>query len=112
VVAFLNRTQRLQYPRANNPMVGNAPGQDLANERRIAAVILRLNDMTSSIWPSVIDLDGAGVRGVVIGHKIYSGVGGQNGFLLRGARLARCGNRIIAGSSTAKSETRSPPVLS
>jgi 4-hydroxybutyrate CoA-transferase len=96
VVAFLNGTQRLYDFAHNNPMVEMRP-VDYTNDTR---VILRLNDMIAVNSALEIDLTGQ-VCAESIGHKIYSGVGGQMDFL-RGAALSNGGKPIIALASTAK----------
>jgi 4-hydroxybutyrate CoA-transferase len=96
VVAFLNGTQRLYDFAHNNPMVEMRP-VDYTNDTR---VILRLNDMIAVNSALEIDLTGQ-VCAESIGHKIYSGVGGQMDFL-RGAALSHGGKPIIALASTAK----------
>ncbi len=96
VVAFLNGTQRLYDFVHDNPMVEMRP-VDYTNDTR---VILRLDNMIAINSALEIDLTGQ-VCAESIGHKIYSGVGGQMDFL-RGAALSNGGKPIIALASTAK----------
>ncbi|HEX6508365.1 MAG TPA: acetyl-CoA hydrolase/transferase C-terminal domain-containing protein [Chloroflexota bacterium] len=96
VVAFLNGTQRLYDFVHDNPMVEMRP-VDYTNDTR---VILRQDNMIAINSALEIDLTGQ-VCAESIGHRVYSGVGGQMDFL-RGAALSHGGKPIIALASTAK----------
>ena len=96
VVAFLNGTRRLYDFADDNPML-EMRGADYTNE---SGVIQRIDDMIAVNAAVEIDLTGQ-VCAESIGHRIFSGVGGQMDFI-RGAALARRGRPIIALPSTAK----------
>ena len=96
VTAFMMGTQRLYRFVDNNPMVEMRP-VDYTND---TAVIRRLRRMTAINSAIEIDLTGQ-VCADSIGHRLYSGIGGQMDFV-RGAALAEDGRSIIALPSTTK----------
>lgn len=95
VTSFMMGTQRLYKFVDNNPMVEMRP-VDYTND---TAVIRRLRRMTAINSAIEVDLTGQ-VCAESIGHRMYSGVGGQMDFM-RGAALAEEGRAIIALPSTA-----------
>ena len=95
VTAFMMGTQRLYKFVDNNPMVEMRP-VDYTND---TSVIRRLKRMTAINSAIEVDLTGQ-VCADSIGHRMYSGVGGQMDFM-RGAALAEEGRAIIALPSTA-----------
>jgi acyl-CoA hydrolase len=107
VTAFMMGTERLYRFVENNPMVEMRP-VDYTND---TAVIRRLRRMTAINSAIEIDLTGQ-VCADSIGHRLYSGIGGQMDFV-RGAALAEDGRSIIALPSTTKDGriSRIVPVL-
>jgi acyl-CoA hydrolase len=99
VTAFMMGTQRLYKFVDNNPMVEMRP-VDYTND---TAVIRRFKRMTAINSAIEVDLTGQ-VCADSIGHRMYSGVGGQMDFM-RGAALAEEGRAIIALPSTAAGGT-------
>ncbi len=96
VTSFMMGTQRLYRFVDNNPMVEMRP-VDYTND---TAVIRRLRRMTAINSAIEIDLTGQ-VCADSIGHRLYSGIGGQMDFV-RGAALAEDGRSIFALPSTTK----------
>jgi acyl-CoA hydrolase len=96
VTAFMMGTDRLYQFVNDNPMVEMRP-VDYTND---TAVIRRLRRMTAINSAIEIDLTGQ-VCADSIGHRLYSGVGGQMDFV-RGAALAQDGRSVIALPSTTK----------
>lgn len=94
VSAFMIGTERLYRFVDDNPMVEMRP-VDYTND---TAVIRRLRRMTAINSAIEIDLTGQ-VCADSIGHRLYSGIGGQMDFV-RGAALAEDGRSIIALPST------------
>jgi len=99
VTAFMMGTQRLYKFVDNNPMVEMRP-VDYTND---TSVIRRFKRMTAINSAIEVDLTGQ-VCADSIGHRMYSGVGGQMDFM-RGAALAQEGRAIIALPSTAAGGT-------
>jgi acyl-CoA hydrolase len=99
VSAFMMGTRRLYDFVHDNPMIEMRP-VDYTND---TAVIRRLHRMTSINSAIEVDLTGQVVADS-IGHRLYSGIGGQMDFM-RGASLAHDGRAIIALPSTASSGT-------
>jgi 4-hydroxybutyrate CoA-transferase len=95
VVTFMMGTQKLYKFVDNNPMV-EMRQVDYTND---TAVIRKLRRMTAINSAIEVDLTGQ-VCADSIGHRMYSGVGGQMDFV-RGAALAEEGRPIIALPSTA-----------
>ena len=95
VTAFMMGSQRLYDFVDNNPMVEMRP-VDYTND---TAIIRRFRRMTAINSAIEVDLTGQ-VCADSIGHRMYSGVGGQMDFM-RGAALAEEGRAIIALTSTA-----------
>jgi acyl-CoA hydrolase len=95
VVTFMMGTQRLYKFVDNNPMV-EMRQVDYTNDTSIIRRHRRMTAINSAIE---IDLTGQ-VCADSIGHRMYSGVGGQMDFM-RGAALAEEGRAIIALPSTA-----------
>jgi acyl-CoA hydrolase len=95
VVTFMMGTKRLYKFVDNNPMV-EMRQVDYTND---TSVIRRQRRMTAINSAIEIDLTGQ-VCADSIGHRMYSGVGGQVDFI-RGAALAEEGQSIIALPSTA-----------
>jgi acyl-CoA hydrolase len=95
VTAFMMGSQRLYKFVDNNPMVEMRP-VDYTND---TAIIRRFRRMTAINSAIEVDLTGQ-VCADSIGHRMYSGVGGQMDFM-RGAALAEEGRAIIALTSTA-----------
>lgn len=95
VTSFVNGTQRLFDFVDDNPAV-EFHGCDHTND----TAVIRKNDRVTAINSALeIDLTGQ-VCADSIGHRIFSGIGGQMDFL-RGAALSRGGKPIIALPSTA-----------
>jgi acyl-CoA hydrolase len=95
VTSFINGTQRLFDFVDDNPSVAFYPC-DWTND----TAIIRQNPKVVAINSAVqIDLTGQ-VCADSIGHRIYSGIGGQMDFI-RGAALSHGGKPIIAFPSTA-----------
>jgi acyl-CoA hydrolase len=107
VTAFMMGTERLYRFVDDNPMIEMRP-VDYTND---TAVIRRLRRMTAINSAIEIDLTGQ-VCADSIGHRLYSGIGGQMDFV-RGAALAEDGRSIIALPSTTKDGriSRIVPVL-
>jgi acyl-CoA hydrolase len=95
VTSFMMGTQRLYKFVHDNPMVEMRP-VDYTND---TAIIRRFKRMTAINSAIEVDLTGQ-VCADSIGHRMYSGVGGQMDFM-RGAALAEEGKAIIALPSTA-----------
>lgn len=95
VTSFINGSRRLFDFVHDNPLVAFFPC-DWTNDTSI----IRQNPKVVAINSAIqIDLSGQ-VCADSIGHRIYSGVGGQTDFI-RGAALSRGGKPIIALPSTA-----------
>jgi 4-hydroxybutyrate CoA-transferase len=101
VTAFVMGSERLYRFVDDNPMVELRP-VDYTND---TAVIRQLRRMTAINSAIEIDLTGQ-VCADSIGHRMYSGIGGQMDFV-RGAALAEDGRAIIALTSMALGGTRS-----
>jgi 4-hydroxybutyrate CoA-transferase len=95
VTTFMMGTQRLYKFVDNNPMV-EMRQVDYTNDTSIIRKFKRMTAINSAIE---VDLTGQ-VCADSIGHRMYSGVGGQMDFM-RGAALAEEGRAIIALPSTA-----------
>ena len=95
VAAFLMGTKRLYDFVADNPMV-EMRSVDFTNDTSVIRTFSRMTAINSAIE---VDLTGQIVADS-IGHRMYSGVGGQMDFV-RGASLASEGRAIIALPSTA-----------
>lgn len=101
VTSFVNGTERLFDFIHDNPLVEFHPC-DRTNDTSL----IRKNDNAVAINSAIeIDLTGQ-VCADSIGHRIYSGIGGQMDFI-RGAALSRGGKPIIALPSSAKGGTLS-----
>jgi acyl-CoA hydrolase len=95
VTSLVNGTARLYDFVADNPQVEFHPC-DRTND----TALIRKNDNVVAINSAIqIDLSGQ-VCADSLGHRIYSGIGGQMDFI-RGAALSRGGKPIIALPSTA-----------
>src|SRR6187397_2295672 len=101
VTAFVMGTKRLYDFVDDNPMVEMRP-VDFTNDTHVIRSFSRMVAINSAIE---VDLTGQVVADS-IGHRLYSGVGGQMDFI-RGAALAEEGRAIIALPSTAAGGTRS-----
>ncbi len=97
VTAFMNGTQRLYSFVHDNPMV-EMRAVDFTNDTHVIRSFEHMTAINSAIE---VDLSGQVVADS-IGHKMYSGVGGQMDFI-RGAALAPGGRAIIALPATAGS---------
>ena len=95
VTAFLMGSRRLYDFVHDNPMVEMRP-VDFTNDTHVIRSFSRMIAINSAIE---VDLTGQVVADS-IGHRLYSGVGGQMDFV-RGAALASEGRAIIALPSTA-----------
>ena len=95
VTAFITGTRRLFDYVDNNPLVTFHPS-DYTND---TARIRRNNRVVAINSALQVDLTGQ-VCADSIGHRIYSGIGGQMDFM-RGAALSKGGKPIIALPSTA-----------
>lgn len=96
VTSFVNGSQKLFDFVHDNPQVEFHPA-DRTNDTRL----IRKNDKVVAI-NSAIQLDLTGqVCADSLGHRIFSGIGGQMDFI-RGAALSRGGQPIIALPSTAR----------
>jgi 4-hydroxybutyrate CoA-transferase len=95
VVTFMMGTKRLYRFVDNNPMV-EMRQVDYTNDTSVIRKLRRMTAINSAIE---VDLTGQ-VCADSIGHRMYSGVGGQMDFV-RGAALAEEGRPIIAMPSTA-----------
>ena len=107
VTAFVMGSQRLYDFVHDNPMVEMRP-VDFTNDTHVIRSFSRMVAINSAIE---VDLTGQVVADS-IGHRLYSGVGGQMDFI-RGAALATEGRAIIALPSTAAggSTSRITPAL-
>jgi acyl-CoA hydrolase len=101
VAAFLMGSQRLYEFVNDNPMVEMRP-VDFTNDTHVIRSFSRMTAINSAIE---VDLTGQIVADS-IGHRMYSGVGGQMDFV-RGASLAAEGRAIIALPATAMGGARS-----
>jgi acyl-CoA hydrolase len=106
VAAFMMGSQRLYDFVHDNPMV-EMRSVDFTNDTHVIRSFSRMTAMNSAIE---IDLTGQIVADS-IGHRMYSGVGGQMDFI-RGASLAPEGRAIIALPSLAMGGARSRIVAS
>src|SRR3954471_3442600 len=106
VAAFVMGTQRLYDFIDDNPMV-EMRSVDFTNDTHVIRGFSRMTAINSAIE---VDLTGQIVADS-IGHRMYSGVGGQMDFI-RGASLATDGRSIIALPSTAAGGTASRLVSS
>ncbi|HEX3265023.1 MAG TPA: acetyl-CoA hydrolase/transferase C-terminal domain-containing protein [Candidatus Limnocylindrales bacterium] len=106
VAAFMMGTQRLYDFAHDNPMIEMRP-VDFTNDTHVIRSFSRMRAINSAIE---IDLSGQIVADS-IGHRMYSGVGGQMDFV-RGASLASEGRAIIALPATAAGGSRSRIVSS
>jgi 4-hydroxybutyrate CoA-transferase len=101
VAAFMMGTPRLYDFVNDNPIVEMRP-VDFTNDTHVIRSFSRMTAINSGIE---VDLTGQIVADS-IGHRMYSGVGGQIDFV-RGASLAPEGRAIIALPSTAARGTQS-----
>jgi 4-hydroxybutyrate CoA-transferase len=101
VAAFMLGTKRLYDFAADNPMV-EMRSVDFTNDTHVIRSFSRMVAVNSAIE---IDLTGQIVADS-IGHRMYSGVGGQMDFV-RGASLASEGRAIIALPASAMGGARS-----
>jgi 4-hydroxybutyrate CoA-transferase len=101
VTAFLMGSMRLYDFVNDNPMV-EMRAVDFTNDTHVIRSFSRMVAINSAIE---VDLTGQ-VCADSIGHRLYSGVGGQMDFI-RGAAQAENGKAIIALPSTAAGGTRS-----
>src|SRR5690349_9545871 len=101
VAAFMLGSKRLYDFVHDNPMVEMRP-VDFTNDTHVIRSFGRMVAINSAVE---IDLTGQIVADS-IGHRMYSGVGGQMEFV-RGASLASEGRAIIALPSTAQDGARS-----
>ena len=99
VTAFLLGSRRLYEFVHDNPMI-EMRSVDFTNDTSVIRTFSRMTAINSAIE---VDLTGQVVADS-IGHRIYSGVGGQMDFI-RGAALATQGRAIIALPSTAAGGT-------
>jgi 4-hydroxybutyrate CoA-transferase len=99
VTSFVMGTRRLFDFVDDNPLV-EFHGCDRTNDTAIIAANPRVTAINSAIE---VDLSGQ-VCADSIGHRIYSGIGGQMDFI-RGAARSRGGKPVIALPSTAKGGT-------
>jgi 4-hydroxybutyrate CoA-transferase len=106
VAAFMMGTKRLYDFAADNPMI-EMRSVDFTNDTSVIRTFSRMTAINSAIE---IDLTGQIVADS-IGHRMYSGVGGQMDFV-RGASLAPEGRAIIALPATAQGGARSRIVAS
>lgn len=108
VAAFCMGSRQLYDLIDNNPIFEFYPTDYVSDPRNIS----RNDNMVAINSALEIDLSGQ-VCADSLGHKFYSGIGGQADFV-RGAALAKGGRPIIAIPSTAKSGSvsRIVPVLS
>jgi 4-hydroxybutyrate CoA-transferase len=106
VTAFMIGTQRLYDFVKDNPMV-EMRSVDFTNDTHVIRSFSRMAAINSAIE---VDLTGQVVADS-IGHRLYSGVGGQMDFI-RGAGLATEGRAFIALPSTAAGGTASRIVAS
>jgi acyl-CoA hydrolase len=106
VAAFMMGTQRLYEFVNDNPMV-EMRSVDFTNDTQVIRSFSRMTAINSAIE---VDLTGQIVADS-IGHRMYSGVGGQMDFV-RGASLAAEGRAIIALPATARNGAQSRIVAS
>lgn len=106
VAAFMMGTRRLYDFVADNPMI-EMRSVDFTNDTHVIRTFSRMTAINSAVE---IDLTGQIVADS-IGHRMYSGVGGQMDFV-RGASLASEGKAIIALPASAQGGTRSRIVAS
>jgi 4-hydroxybutyrate CoA-transferase len=106
VAAFLMGTARAYAFVNDNPMIEMRP-VDFTNDTHVIRSFSRMTAINSAVE---IDLTGQIVADS-IGHRMYSGVGGQMDFV-RGASLASEGRAIIALPATAQNGARSRIVAS
>jgi 4-hydroxybutyrate CoA-transferase len=106
VAAFMMGTRRLYDFVRDNPMV-EMRSVDFTNDTHVIRSFSRMTAINSAIE---IDLTGQIVADS-IGHRMYSGVGGQMDFI-RGASLAQEGQAIIALPAAAMGGARSRIVAS
>jgi 4-hydroxybutyrate CoA-transferase len=106
VAAFMMGTKRLYDFAADNPMI-EMRSVDFTNDTSVIRTFSRMTAINSAIE---IDLTGQIVADS-IGHRMYSGVGGQMDFI-RGASLAAEGRAIIALPASAQGGARSRIVAS
>jgi acyl-CoA hydrolase len=106
VCAFMMGTQRMYDFVHDNPMV-EMRQVDFTNDTHVIRSFSRMTAINSAIE---VDLTGQVVADS-IGHRMYSGVGGQMDFV-RGASLAPEGRAIIALPSSAAGGTMSRIVAS
>lgn len=99
VTSFVMGTRRLYDFVDDNPQV-EFHGCDRTNDTRIIAANPRVTAINSAIE---VDLSGQ-VCADSMGHRIYSGIGGQMDFI-RGAARSRGGAPVIALPATAKGGT-------
>jgi 4-hydroxybutyrate CoA-transferase len=99
VAAFMMGTTRLYDFVRDNPMVEMRP-VDFTNDTHVIRTFSRMTAINSAIE---VDLTGQVVADS-IGHRMYSGVGGQMDFI-RGASLASEGRAIIALPASAAAGT-------
>jgi acyl-CoA hydrolase len=95
VTAFMMGTTRLYDFANDNPMIEMRP-VDFTNDTHVIRSFSRMTAINSAIE---VDMSGQVVADS-IGHRMYSGVGGQMDFI-RGAALASEGRAIIALPATA-----------
>jgi acyl-CoA hydrolase len=101
VAAFVMGTERLYRFIHDNPMIEMRP-VDFTNDTHVIRSFSRMMAINSAIE---IDLTGQ-ISADSIGHRMYSGVGGQMDFV-RGASLASEGRAIIALPAAAMGGARS-----
>jgi 4-hydroxybutyrate CoA-transferase len=101
VTAFMMGSRRLYEFVDDNPMIEMRP-VDFTNDTHVIRSFSRMTAINSAIE---VDFTGQVVADS-IGHRMYSGVGGQMDFI-RGAALATEGRAIIALPSTAAGGTMS-----
>jgi len=106
VAAFMMGTERLYEFVRDNPMV-EMRSVDFTNDTHVVRSFSHMTAINSAVE---IDLTGQIVADS-IGHRMYSGVGGQLDFI-RGASLAPEGRAIIALPATAQGGARSRIVSS
>src|SRR5204863_4585259 len=106
VAAFVMGSPRLYDFIDNNPMI-EMRSVDFTNDTHVIRTFNRMRAINSAIE---VDLTGQIVADS-IGHRMYSGVGGQMDFI-RGASLATEGRAIIALPSTASRGSQSRIVAS
>jgi len=106
VAAFMLGSRRLYEFANDNPMV-EMRSVDFTNDTSVIRTFSRMTAINSAVE---IDLTGQIVADS-IGHRMYSGVGGQMDFI-RGASLASDGRAIIALPATALAGQRSRIVAS